>query len=532
MSGVSYQELNRYRMTAWEWIKSNSSRLSDWHQKIWHLAEPAWREYESADWYVDRLRKEGFEVEAGSGGMPTAFSARWSNGEGPQLGTYAEYDAVPNNCQAAGTEEKPREGFSRFAPGHTDPHSALGIGTLAAVLAAKHAMQEHDIKGTIRYFGEPAEKVQGSKVVHGLKGYYDGLDAMVSFHPCYMMPLCNTTRWDTHCGAYYSLIYTFLCDRPESWLSTASDSAIPAAHSAARAPGANAALVTMYNLTKISTESMLPHSGAWSLNEAILSAGNATADNLPARVAQIQYTWRVPDVQMAERILKVLDANAAHAAAVMQCEVKTRWVARNRPGLANHTLAEATYRNLELAGPPQYSAKAIAAARELQANVGTRPMERPFLEACESLITPQEAERILRMQLPSWQKNWTSDDYVEMTWYAPTVRLYIARPILKAAPDLSGYPGWVMNALGGIRECIDPTFITAGRTVAATLLELACNPGLLEHAKEEHERRQEEAGRVAPLLPKDFTAPVEYPWPEYVYRDGRREWGLADLAFE
>ena len=36
----------------------------------------------------------------------------------------------------------------------------------------------------------------------------------------------------------------------------------------------------------------------------------------------------------------------------------------------------------------------------------------------------------LRESMPAWQRNWTSDDYVEMTWYAPTVRLYIARPML------------------------------------------------------------------------------------------------------
>ncbi|NIM00338.1 MAG: amidohydrolase, partial [Acidobacteria bacterium] len=63
--------------------------LSAWHDQIWDYHEPAWREYRSAAWYVERLRREGFEVEEGSGGMPTAFCARWGNG-GPTIGSFAE----------------------------------------------------------------------------------------------------------------------------------------------------------------------------------------------------------------------------------------------------------------------------------------------------------------------------------------------------------------------------------------------------------------------------------------------------------
>ena len=307
-------------------------------------------------------QRAGFKVESGSGGMPTAFAAEWSNGPGATVAGYAEYDAVPGNCQAAATSRGPRPGLSEFAPGHTDPHSALGIGALGAILATQHAMQRTGVKGTLRFFGEPAEKVQGSKLVHGLRGYYDGIDAMVSFHPFYMLPLCNTTRWDTHCGAYCSRIYSFICDASETWGAAAHDSPIAAAHSAARAPGANVALVTMYALTKATMESMLAHSGGWSLNEAILTAGQATADNLPAQLAQINYAWRAPEIRMADSILEVLDRNADHAAAVSHCRVVKRWVSRTRPGVANHVLAALTYANLAAVGPPHYGSQAIALA--------------------------------------------------------------------------------------------------------------------------------------------------------------------------
>ncbi|GAA4283324.1 hypothetical protein GCM10022261_08550 [Brevibacterium daeguense] len=513
------------KATAQAWIDENLSELSAWHQHIWHLGEPAWREHESAAWYVELLRSRGFTVEAASGGMPTAFCAEWSNGDGPTLLTYAEYDAVPGNCQAAGTRAAPREGLPADAPGHTDPHSALGISTLAGLLAAQHAMREHGIPGTLRYTGEPAEKMHGSKVVHGLQGYYDSADAIVSFHPFYMLPLCNTARWDTQCGAYYSKVYEFICDEPETWqLSANPNSPIPASHSAARAPGANIALLQMHSASRTMQDAMLPSVGGWSLSDAILASGQATADNLPARVSRIQYSWRTPDIEMAEHVLAVLDRNAQHAAQMAHCRVEETWVARSRPGLTNHALAEVLFRNLEQVGAPAYGDEAVEAAQDIQRQLGIAPMAKPYLDECEQLISPQDAEAALRSEMPAWQRNWTSDDYVEMTHYAPTVRFYVSRPALKPAPGRGAYPAWVMNALGGIPAAIDPTIEVAGKTIAGTFLELLLDGESLGRAQEEFEQRKAEAG-LEPLLPADFTPPTDLPWPEYVYDSaGSRRW--------
>lgn len=113
--------MNEYKIHARGWIERHAQDISDWHQIIWRLAEPAWREYRSAAWYVDRLRKEGFTVEEGSAGMPTAFCAVWENGKGgPTVGAYAEYDATPANSQEQVPYECPREGLNRYAAGHTE----------------------------------------------------------------------------------------------------------------------------------------------------------------------------------------------------------------------------------------------------------------------------------------------------------------------------------------------------------------------------------------------------------------------------
>jgi aminobenzoyl-glutamate utilization protein B len=443
---------------------------------------------------------------------------------------YAEYDAVPGNCQAATTMQRSRNGLSVHAGGHTDPHSGLGMGGLGGLLATKAAMEKFGIAGTLRFTGEPAEKVRGSKPIHAAKGYYDGLDAIFSFHPFYMLPMCNTVRWDTHCGAAYSMIYRFLCDQPENW--GVNDGApIPQSHSAVRAPGANDALMLMYMASKALRDSMLTHQGGWSISEAILTAGQATADNLPAGLAEIQYMMRMPTIAMAEQVTAVLDRNAQAAADMSGCRWERHWVCKSRPGLANHAMANVVWDSLQAVGAPKWDDKARAVAREIQANLGLEPMDDPFIDEMERLIAPQEAEAILRCDLPPSQLNSTSDDYTDMSWHAPLARFYIARPALKA-PTGYRYPGWVMNALGGIPATIDPMVETAAKVLALSALRLIEDETARQAAMDEFKVRT--GGGVggsrwiAPLC--DYDPPIHFRWPEYVTTARGRDWWIPSYC--
>jgi aminobenzoyl-glutamate utilization protein B len=520
------------KQTAFDWIERNRSRLSDHHLQIWAYAEPAWREYRSAAFFVDVLSKEGFEVEAGSATMPTAFRATWGRGK-PVLATYAEYDAVPGMSQAPVPYRAPRPGSNRWAAGHTDPHSALGIGALAGVLAAKAAMERHRLPGTLRFFGEPAEKVCGSKPVHAVHGYYDDLDAAISFHPTSLPALANSTVWDTHCGCYWSKIYTFECPEPETWGSAGAREGTNNTHTVARAQAALDAVCLMYTTTKYTKEAMLPHRGTWTLNEFIPVAGQATSDNLAPTIGQIQYSWRCPSLSMAERIQAVLDQNARHVASITHCTVTGGWVTKTRVGLPNHAMAEITYRNLELAGPPSFNEEARAFARAIQRNLGVEPMSDPFMPEIQELTPPSVGEARLRQMLPPWQTSYTSDDYVEYTWHTPTSRLYVGRPMLRPPSADHRYPDWPRNALGGVPAAIDTLWYTAGRGVGATLVELSMSPGEVARARAEFlERTGGGIGGskwVPPLLPEGFRAPVHYRWPEYITTARGEEWWIPDL---
>lgn len=521
-----------YKNDIASWVDNAEDKYSEWASTIFDYGETSWREYRSCEYYVNLLKDYGFTVEEGSGGMPTAFCATWENGDGPTIGGYAEYDAIPGNCQAPDVERKPRGDLSYQAGGHTDPHSALGVSSLVGILAAQAMMKQNNIQGKLKFFGEPAEKVRGSKPIHAAKGYYDDLDAAISFHPFYMLPYCNTTRWDTHCGACYAMIYTFECLDSEMWLHSSEDelSPIPASHASTRAPAANDALIHMYTLSKSLRESMVSNGTGWSMNECILTAGQATADNQPATRSQIQYMCRTPDFEIADNILKVLDKNAESVALATGCTWRRDWVAKSRYGLANHAMAQLTYDNLKHYGAPEFhTPKAIEKAQTIQKNLGYEPMERPFLETTEKLIDPKEAEVKLREMIPSWQKNFTSDDYTEYCWHAPTVRLYVARPTLAPLPDGKPYPAWVMNALGGIPETINPMINTAGKTIAGTIIDLLTQPDVLNAAQEEFKQRIAEE-HVPPLC--DYEPPIDFPWPEYITTSRGFEWVTPTSKFD
>jgi aminobenzoyl-glutamate utilization protein B len=294
-----------------------------------------------------------------------------------------------------------------------------------------------------------------------------------------------------------------------------------------RAPGANDALMMMYMASKALRDSMLTHQGGWSISEAILTAGQATADNLPAGLAEIQYMIRVPTIAMAEQVTAVLDRNAEAAARMSGCRHERHWVSKSRPGLANHAMADITYAALSTVGAPRWSEEARAIAREVQVNAGGEATENPFIDELERLIAPRDAEAILRRDLPPSQVNSTSDDYTDMSWHAPTSRFYVARPALRSAKG-HAYPSWAMNALGGISATIDPMVTCAAKTVALTALRLLEDKAARDAAMDEFVKRTGGgvggSNWIAPLC--DYEPPINFRWPEYVTTPRGRDWWI------
>ncbi len=156
--------------------KAELIRLSD---QIWAFAETALREHKSSKALADYAEQQGFKVERGVAGMPTAFIASYGQGQ-PIIGILGEFDALPGISQKASPVKEPLEAG---APGHGCGHNLFGVASLGAAVAIKELMAAGKLRGTIRFYGTPAEESVYGKVYLARDGFFKDLDVCLAWHP-------------------------------------------------------------------------------------------------------------------------------------------------------------------------------------------------------------------------------------------------------------------------------------------------------------------------------------------------------------
>ncbi len=172
--------------SGFSWIDANSKELTDLSDAIWRYAEMGLHENRSAADLEDLLGRNGFTVEAGAGGMPTAFVATWGAGK-PVVGFLGEYDALPGVSQKVQTT---KEELEPGGCGHGCGHNLLGVAAAAGAIALKVEMEKRSLCGTVKYFGCPAEENLSGKAFMARDGPFNDLDVCFTWHPASM----NTVR--------------------------------------------------------------------------------------------------------------------------------------------------------------------------------------------------------------------------------------------------------------------------------------------------------------------------------------------------
>ncbi len=160
-------------------IDGDRAELVDLADQIWAFAEPALRETRSAALLENYLESEGFAVERGVAGLPTAFVATYGEGR-PIIGILGEYDALPGISQRA---QPTQEALEPGAAGHGCGHNLLGTAGVGAALAMKALIEAGRVQGTVRFYGTPAEETVGGKLFMVRDGLFDDLDAAITWHP-------------------------------------------------------------------------------------------------------------------------------------------------------------------------------------------------------------------------------------------------------------------------------------------------------------------------------------------------------------
>jgi amidohydrolase len=145
--------------------------------------ELAFREYKATALLTETLAQHGFDVERGSGGLETAFTATYQKHDGgPTIALLSEYDALPDI-------------------GHACGHNIIATAPIGAALVLRPLLEQ--FPGTLKIIGTPAEEYGGGKIKMLRAGAFENIDVAMMIHP--------STRHTTHRGslAFNSLTFEF-----------------------------------------------------------------------------------------------------------------------------------------------------------------------------------------------------------------------------------------------------------------------------------------------------------------------------------
>ena len=159
-------------------LDSQSEKYGSIAMKIWNLAEMGYLEEQSSSLLQETLSNEGFTIKKGVANIPTAFTAEYGSGL-PIVAILGEFDALPGLSQQAIPEKKSANGDA----GHACGHHLFGTASAAAAISVKQWMQSTKQKGTIRFYGCPAEEGGGAKVYMAREGLFDDVDIALHWHP-------------------------------------------------------------------------------------------------------------------------------------------------------------------------------------------------------------------------------------------------------------------------------------------------------------------------------------------------------------
>jgi aminobenzoyl-glutamate utilization protein B len=476
---VDYMPSNK--KMALDWIEENKELIVDAHQKIWEWAEVGLQELKSGKLMADILEENGFEVERGVAGMPSAFVATYGSGK-PAIGMMGELDALPSISNKAVPYEEP---LIEGGPGHGCGHNSYAATALGASLAVKEVM-EKKLKGTIKCFGCPAEETLVGKVFMVRDGYFDGLDACLGHHPGSM----NTAGLRSG-NAMNSVKFEFFGK---------------ASH-AAGSPEQGISAMDAIELMNIGVNYMREHIVQEARVHYIVENGGIQPNVVPP-YARSWYYVRAPRRDLVEKYYQRLLKMADGADQMAETTHKVEFLTGVHNGVPNRPLAEAIVANMREIGASNYTEEEYGFAARLAESV---PHEEKMTRLRKlALILPsalelEDVDLDTNIYDPFGEEikgGGGSSDVADVAWNCPTQQFSTAYFIV-------GAPGhsWQHTAVGGMSIGHKST-VFASKVMAATVLDLLTEPELLEKVRKDWEERMEGFTYKSPL-PPDLKPPLD-----------------------
>ncbi len=462
-------------MDAVKWIRTNREKFVDLSNQVWDFAELGFKETRSAGLLAQALEADGFTVQRGVADIPTAFVASFGSGK-PVIAILGEYDALPGISQECVPYQKPRQ---EGGNGHGCGHNLLGVGSLAAAMGVAEAIRAGEAKGTVRFYGCPAEENGAAKTFMVKAGVFNDVDLCLTWHP------------DSYNGILGINILANI------WVTFRFHG--KAAHAAADPQNGRSALDAV-ELMNVGANYLREHLIPEARIHYIISNGGGSAPNVVPPLAESQYIIRAPLAsQVSEIYPRVLDI-AKGAALMTGTELEVIFKIGMSNLLMNDTITDVFYEKMVAIGAPEFNDEEIKFAEEIGTTFPSGDVRgyvvKAFGNAAGDLVPEKENGTLLRTIMPNTHTNYVlpgSTDVGDVSWVTPTGQITTATQAL-------GTPGHSWQIVAQARMGIGQKgMLFAGESMALTALEFMSNPARLKAAHEEFEKKISKTPYVCPI---------------------------------
>jgi aminobenzoyl-glutamate utilization protein B len=431
-------------------------------KNIWAYAELGYQEQKSSTALQEILQHNGFKVDRGVAGIPTAFVATYGSGK-PVIGILAEFDALPGLSQDSIPSKQALSGTSN---GHGCGHNLFGVASVASGIALKDWLAKNQKSGTIKVFGTPAEEGGGGKIYMVREGLFNGIDAVLHWHPS-----SENNASPESCLAVISGVFRFY------GIST----------HAAMAPEKGRSALDGVEAMNYMVNLMREHIPQETRIHYVISKGGLAANIVPD-FAEVEYTARHPDVKVLQeiwqRIVKAAEGAALGTETTMKYEIQNGLYNL----LPNETLAKLMYNNLLKVGGIKYNSQEQNFAEELQ---------KTFKGNVPPILSSQTISPFKLGYFPA------STDVGDVSWVVPTAGLGVATWV-------AGTPAhsWQAVACNGM-SIGTKGMINAAKTLAMTGIDILSKPETINQAQSEINQKRGADFNYKSLV-GDRKPPLEY----------------------
>jgi aminobenzoyl-glutamate utilization protein B len=418
---------------------------------VFSFGELGFQEFETSKYLTGILEKEGFKVERGVAGIPTAFVATWGQGK-PVIALGSDIDDIPQASQKPGVAY--HDPMIEGAPGHGEGHNSGMPLNIIAAIAVKKVMEREHLSGTIKLWPGVAEEDLGTKAYYVRAGVFKDVDVVLF---CHVGDNFRVTIGPTAMNGLVSIEYSF---KGES------------AH-AAGAPWRGRSALDAVELMDVGWNFRREHLRLAKRLHYVITNGGDQPNVVPPN-ASVWYYYREADYDHIMNLWRIGD-NMAQAASLMTDTTYTsRLLGSAWPGHFNVPVAEDMYQNIQRVGLPQWSADDQTLAKALQKvlKVPERGLAAKIPELKKPKAAPEgDDDDGLGSIGPT---GGGSDDIGDISWAVPTVTL-------NYPSNIPGGPGhnWA-NGVSMATPIAHKGVVAGAKVQAMTMLDLLLHPELVQ----------------------------------------------------